>query len=91
MQTGNKHEDMKTEIMKTVFKQFRGSENSENTITGLSEKAEGILTKAVEMWPIIQRPFMKDQIEDTNDFINMHLNTIRNRLINMALFMEMGE
>ena len=34
---------------------------------------------------------MKDQIEDTNDFINMHLNTIRNRLINMALFMEMGE
>ena len=64
MQTGNKHEDMKTEIMKTVFKQFRGSENSENTITGLSEKAEGILTKAVEMWPIIQRPFMKDQIEE---------------------------
>ena len=55
---------MKTEIMKTVFKQFRGSENSENTITGLSEKAEGILTKAVEMWPIIQRPFMKDQIEE---------------------------
>ena len=67
MQTGNKHEDMKTEIMKTVFKQFRGSENSENTITGLSEKAEGILTKAVEMWPIIQRPFMKDQIEDVSE------------------------
>ena len=29
-------------------------------------------------------------IEDTNDFINIHLNSIRNRIIKMSLFMEMG-
>jgi len=33
---------------------------------------------------------MREQIEDTNDFIKMHLNSIRNRTLKMALFMEMG-
>lgn len=33
---------------------------------------------------------IKEQIEDTNDFINIHLNSIRNRIIKMSLFMEMG-
>lgn len=49
--------------MKTLFKTFR--ENSQaKTITGLSEQAEGFLTKAVELWPALQRPFQRDQIED---------------------------
>jgi len=30
------------------------------------------------------------QIEDTNDFIKMHLNSTRNKTLRMALFMEMG-
>ncbi len=33
---------------------------------------------------------MKEQIEDTNDFIKMHLDTTRNRIIKLSLFMEMG-
>ena len=49
--------------MKQVFKKFRENSNS-GTITGLSEKAEGILSKAVELWPLLQRPFAKDPIED---------------------------
>ncbi len=49
--------------MKELFKNFRKNSNS-NTITGLSEKAEGILSKAVELWPILQRPFARDPIED---------------------------
>ena len=42
---------------------FRKNSGS-NTLTGLSEKAEGILSKAVELWPMLQRPFAKDPIED---------------------------
>jgi hypothetical protein len=30
----------------------------------LSEKAEGILSKAVELWPILQRPFARDPVDD---------------------------
>ena len=33
---------------------------------------------------------IKEQIEDTNDFINIHLNTIRNRIIQTSLYMDMG-
>lgn len=49
--------------MKQLFKTFRKNSGS-NTLTGLSEKAEGILSKAVELWPMLQRPFAKDPIED---------------------------
>ncbi len=31
-----------------------------------------------------------EQIEDTNDFINIHLNSIRNRIIKLSLFIEAG-
>ncbi len=33
---------------------------------------------------------MKEQIEDTNDFIKIHLDTIRNHIIKLSLFMDMG-
>ena len=33
-------------------------------ITGLSEKAVGILSKTVELWPILQRPFARDPVDD---------------------------
>ncbi len=33
---------------------------------------------------------MKEQIEDTNDFISMHLDSMRNKIMRMGLFMEMG-
>ena len=49
--------------MKELFKKFKQNSNS-NTITGLSEKAEGILSKAVELWPILQRPFAQDPVDD---------------------------
>ena len=35
-----------------------------NTITCFSEKAEGILSKAVKLWPILQRPFAQDPVDD---------------------------
>merc|ERR1719232_1197865 len=53
----------KSKVMKELFKTFRQNSGSK-TLTGLSEKAEGILSKAVELWPILQRPFAKDPIED---------------------------
>ena len=31
---------------------------------------------------------IRNTIEDTNDFVNIHLNSIRNRIIKMSLFME---
>ena len=49
--------------MKELFKKFKQNSNS-NTITGLPEKAEGILSKAVELWPILQRPFARDPVDD---------------------------
>ena len=49
--------------MKELFKKFKQNSNSK-TITGLSEKAEGILSKAVELWPILQRPFAQDPVDD---------------------------
>ena len=33
---------------------------------------------------------IRNTIEDTNDFINIHLNSIRNRIIKMSLFIEVG-
>ncbi len=33
---------------------------------------------------------MDEQIEDTNDFINIHLNSIRNRIIKLSLYIEAG-
>lgn len=59
----NSADHAKSKIMKDLFKTFRQNSGSK-TLTGLSEKAEGILTKAVELWPILQRPFAKDPIED---------------------------
>ena len=49
--------------MKELFKKFKQNSNS-NTITGLSEKAEEILSKTVELWPILQRPFAQDPVDD---------------------------
>ena len=33
---------------------------------------------------------VKEMIEDTNQFISTHLDTVRNKMIRMSLFMEMG-
>ena len=43
---------VKSKVMKESFKKFKQNSNS-NTITGLFEKAEGILSKAVELWHIL--------------------------------------
>ena len=32
----------------------------------------------------------KEMIEDTNQFISAHLDSVRNKMIRMSLFMEMG-
>lgn len=60
---GDQTEDVKTALMKQLFRSLR-SNSDQNTITGLSEKAEGLLTKAVEIWPILQKPFQRDPIQD---------------------------
>lgn len=54
---------MKTLLLRQIFKSIRDNSNTK-TITGLSAKAEGFLTKAVEIWPIVQKPFMRDPIDD---------------------------
>ena len=36
----------------------------ENPLHKQFEKAEGILSKAVELWPILQRPFARDPVDD---------------------------
>ena len=64
--------------MKELFKKFKQNSNS-NTITGLSEKAEGILSKAVELWPILQRPFARDPVDDaieTDGFRGKKINDL---------------
>ena len=33
---------------------------------------------------------MKEMIEDTNQFISAHLDSVRNKMIRLSLFMEMG-
>ena len=68
-------DDAKSQVMKELFKRFKQNSHS-NTITGLSEKAEGILSKAVELWPILQRPFAKDPIEDAIETDGFRGNTI---------------
>lgn len=63
---GTSTDSTKSMVMKQLFKTLRQSSGSK-TMTGLSEKAEGILSKAVELWPILQRPFARDPIEDALD------------------------
>ena len=52
-QTGHDStEDAKTSLMKGLFSLYKDANGGpdENTVTGLSERAEGFLTKAVELW-----------------------------------------
>ena len=43
-------DDLKTTMMRQLYRKFRESSPVHNTVTGLSERAEGLLTKAVEIW-----------------------------------------
>ena len=43
-------EDLKTTMMRHLFRKFKENSPVHNTVTGLSERAEGLLTKAVEIW-----------------------------------------
>ena len=64
--------------MKELFKKFKQNSNS-NTITGLSEKAEGILSKAVELWSILQRSSAGDPVDDaieTDGFRGKKINDL---------------
>ncbi len=54
---------MKTTMLKHLFRTFKANSNA-NTLTGLSERAEGLLTKAVEIWPVLSKPFQKDPIRE---------------------------
>ena len=56
-------DDLVSKVMSQAFKAFKQNSDS-NTLTDLSEKAEGILSKAVEFWPMLQGPFAKDPVED---------------------------
>lgn len=62
LQSGE-NEDLKTTMMKHLFRTFKENSNAD-TVTGLSEQAEGLLTKAVEIWPVLSKPFQKDQMEE---------------------------
>ena len=39
-------------MMRHLFRKFRENSPVHNTVTGLSERAEGLLTKAVEIWQV---------------------------------------
>lgn len=58
---GGSPDDIKTLLMKKVYGGLKKYSN-QDTITGLSERAEKILSYAVELWPAIQKPFQKDPI-----------------------------
>lgn len=70
---------MKTNLMRHLFKSFRENSNHK-TITGLSEQAEGFLTQAVEWWPVIQKPFQRDPIDDVIGTDSFRGKTIRELL-----------
>lgn len=64
MQSGlGQSEDVKTVMMKHLFKAFK-TQSGQSTVTGLSEQAEGLLSKAVEIWPVLSKPFQIDPIDD---------------------------
>jgi len=56
-------DDIKTLLMRKVYGGIKKYSN-QDTITGLSERAEKILSYAVELWPTIQKPFQKDPISE---------------------------
>ena len=49
--------------MRYVY-EILGKPKDEKTLEGLSQKAEGVLSMALEWWPKLQRPFAKDPISD---------------------------
>jgi hypothetical protein len=66
--------------------------NEDDALTSWKEEAELLMEaynsdlKEIEC----ELKNIRNAIEDTNDFINIHLNSIRNRIIKMSLYMEMG-
>jgi len=70
-------DDIKTFLMRKVYGGIKKYSN-QNTITGLSERAEKILSYAVEMWPSIQKPFQKDPISEVVETKSGNMASIQN-------------
>jgi len=56
-------DDIKTMVMKKVYGGIKKYSN-QNTVTGLSKRAEKFLSYAVDLWPTLQKPFQKDPITE---------------------------
>jgi hypothetical protein len=48
--------------MRNVYEML-GKPKDQESLTKIYQKAEGILSMAVEWWPTLQRPFAKDPIK----------------------------
>ena len=44
--------------------QMLGKPRDPESLDGIAQKAEGVLSMALEWWPRLQRPFAKDPIAD---------------------------
>jgi hypothetical protein len=51
--------------MRNVYEMI-GKPKDEKDLTGLAQKAEGVLSMALEWWPRLQRPFAKGSILPTS-------------------------
>jgi hypothetical protein len=58
-------DDTATKIMRNVYEMI-GKPKDEKDLTGLAQKAEGVLSMALEWWPRLQRPFAKGSILPTS-------------------------
>lgn len=56
-------DDTATLIMRNVYDML-GKPKDEKALDSLAQKAETVLSMALEWWPRLQRPFAKDPIED---------------------------
>ncbi len=56
-------DDTATTIMRKVDEML-GKPRDPKALDGLAQRAEGVLSMALEWWPRLQRPFAKDPIED---------------------------
>ena len=53
----------------------------QNTVTGLSKRAEKFLSYAVDLWPTLQKPFQKDPITEVSKSGQLRLGTFSDGLV----------
>jgi len=61
---------VKTNMMKVLLKSMKTSK--EKTVTGLSAQTEGLLSKAIEFWPLVSGTLSSSQKETNKDFFGLN-------------------